>query len=182
MKITKNMMSLSLLCLVGFGSASCSNTEIGLGVGTAVGGIIGYKVGQNHNNQPSRCNGSYNCNGYRRNNNGRRYSLEMDLPAAVVDTQNDAAVVADKYNISYPAAELIVTSLHQAENKDYSGLKNLGLKASDVLAVYNNQSMKAESLQALGQNLNMDNSHTAALVEHMTADIQAEKAQLGSQE
>ncbi len=185
MNLSKSIISISTLCLLGLGTISCSNTEVGLGVGAAVGGIIGYKAGQRHNGPNYNCNNYYetSCRGYDENNGYNRYNynFEMSQPQANTESQNEVATVAQKYNITDQAAELIVSSLHKAEKQDYSGLKSLGLTKADALAVFRNQPLKPESISSLGQNLKMDDSHTAALVEQMTADIQAEKAQLGSQ-
>ncbi len=173
MKLSQKLLGVVLLGSLGFFNQSCSNTEIGAGVGAAVGGIIGNNI-DNSRSRPSRC---YNC--YRPN---RRYSYDIENASVITSTGVDeVATVATKYNISYEASGLIVSSLHKAEQQDYSGLKDLGLSTKDVVAVYNNQSLKPETIDALGQNLKMDASHTSALVEKMTADIQAEKALIDSQ-
>ena len=183
MNLSKTIISLGTLCLLGLGTISCSNTEIGLGVGAAVGGIIGYKSGQRHSEPRYNCDNNYydqTCRGYNRYNR-YDYNFESSQLQAKDQNQSEVATVAQKYNITDEAAELIVTSLHKAERQDYSGLKTLGLSKADALAIFRNQPLNPESISALGENLKMDNSHTAALVEHMTADIQAEKTQQGSQ-
>ena len=186
MKIYQRILGLSLMGLMSFGAASCSNTEVGIGVGAAVGGIIGSNVGRSNYYRPGYYRpGCYRCYNYSYQLNSspdNSLSSSNDNQSNQDRQMSDITSVAEKYHISYQASDLIVSSLRKAEKQDYSGLKDLGLTSDDVMAIYQNQSLKPESIQALGQNLNMDNSHTSALVVQMTTDIQAAKIQQANHE
>lgn len=174
---SKKIILTSLLACLGFGFPSCSDTQLGIGVGAIVGGIIGHSGNRDHGGHRHGRRG------------GGRFGRYSEVARMTVDDRNDLLnesrdedieFVAQKYGIPTEASLTLVDSLYKANSKDFSGLRNLGLEDKDLLAIYNNQFPSELALTKVSQNLNMNAHETALLIENITVDVQFQKAQSAS--
>lgn len=91
---------------------------------------------------------------------------------------NPVLLVSEKYQIPERSAELIVSALFKAQNKDYTELNDLGIDADDFELIYKNENPSYKALMTMSQKLGLDAGETNELIQNMKADIQAERQRL----
>jgi hypothetical protein len=91
---------------------------------------------------------------------------------------NPVLLVSEKYQIPEKSAQLIVSALIKAQNKDYTELNELGIDTDDFELIYKNENPSYKALMTLSQKLGLDAGETNDLIQNMKADIQAERQRL----
>ena len=163
---SKILLTLSI-CFLGWAMQACTDFEEGAAIGAIAGGIIG---SSNHDRGYGRhYRDCKNCYTY-----DSRMSLMAYSPTAEA-ANNEIDSVAQHYNIPVATAQMIISSIHSAQNKDLSGLKNLGLGESDISNFYQNKSMSDKAISNVSQKLGFDQDETKELLSDMSNDVQAEK-------
>lgn len=94
---------------------------------------------------------------------------------------SDARVVkiADKYEITDYAATYIARAIILAEQKDLSGVKEMGLSLKDLQKVYKGKEIETSKLEAVSEKLVLSRGDTQRLLKEMSEDIQVEKTARG---
>ena len=158
----QKLLILLSACSLGWTMQACTDFQEGAAIGAIAGGIIGHQTAERP--QPRRC---YNCYqpGYRGGYYG--YALEK------INTVSDQ--VAQKYNIPIETADLFVSAIQRAENRDYGALSEIGLQKLDAISFYNNKPISDEGIQSISLKIGFEPSETKALMADMSADVQAEK-------
>jgi hypothetical protein len=122
----------------------------------------------------------------RRDRGPGHFAAESDaqfssLVSAPKFVSSDARVInmANNYEISHYAATYLVRAIVLAEQKDVSGVKDLGLELKDFRDLYQGKELAGKKIETLGAKLRLSQSETARLVSDMGEDVQIEKAVRG---
>ena len=99
-------------------------------------------------------------------------SLEQNSNTSVwQSTDSRVITVAKKYDISHYAATYIVRALALADMNDDSGIKDLGLKVSDMKRIAKGKSLDSQKLEAMSNRLLMSTESVEQLLFDMKNDI-----------
>lgn len=111
---------------------------------------------------------------------GRHYAAPLAFGKKEFVSQ-DARVIrmADNFQIPHYAATYLVRAIVLAEQKDVSGVKDLGLEPSDMRDLYQGKRIDSEKVEALGSKLLLSPAATKQLIADLSADAQLEKAARG---
>lgn len=113
----------------------------------------------------------------------RHFVAETDLGLNVMAKFSNVSLsergkvekMASKYNLSTLAAEKLQNALDKAQNKDFSGIDEIGVARSDVTALYNNQNVTRYSVVNLSASLGLTFDEAKSFIAKLQKDIQVAK-------
>lgn len=190
----------SALVLSSLGLQSCTEQEVGTALVVVGAAALVSSGSSNHhrndnryrNDERYRCNdryGYYSCDRYRSPGNRHdrgydrgygRHSLDQNQTANVVIESNlshdkKIQLVSAKYEISIAAADLLITALEKAQQKDFSGVDQLGIAHSDLVNLYNNKGVTRYTRVNLASSLGISFDHSQVVLDRIQSDISQAK-------
>lgn len=87
--------------------------------------------------------------------------------------------MSEKYAISVESADKLQSALEKAQNKDFSGVDDIGISRQDIKSIYDNKSVSRYSIVNISQAFHISFDDAKVFVNKLKADIQKAKLEVG---
>lgn len=194
----KKLLMLTALLAGSLGIQGCRDTDVAASIGFIGGVIVGSDLDHHdhcHGGYVTRCTSYRNRNGYIvrecrevYDSCARRYSTNLagvELPSAIASQAKEVVSgpmvstktsnLAEKYHISFDAAESIVSAIEQGSKGDLTQFNKIGMEKSDLEAMYSGKRISNKALLAVSDNLQVDIGDLQLMLNDITRKIQKEK-------
>jgi hypothetical protein len=187
----KKIVSLLILLATTLNLQGCTDGEIAVGAGL-IGVIIGIGIGSGHDH--GSCHGGYvrRCTDWRDSWGNYRHECreEWDSCArrhtplakelqAVTDADtvtHSIANTAEKYKLSFDAAEKLTLTIQKVQKGDLSKLADIGLAKTDLELIAKGERITDKGIIGLSDSLNQDIGDTQRMLNSITEEAKARKA------
>ncbi len=175
MKLKKNW-TICLVAMVSLGfNTACTDEEVALGTGLAIGAASGYAIADRHDGRRDRCYLRTRCHDYRDYygrwrrecrrervcRGGDRYVLN------VANTQPKLSAVAlgSAFAMPYSSADKLIYALEQsAYHKNHDPVKGLGLSSYDASQLAKKKLPSNNGIKKIAKSLDQDPTATKNMV------------------
>lgn len=177
----KTIAALSLTAF-SLGVVGCTEEQVNIGTGIAIGAIIGASLADGSSHRDHR---DYRDD-HRRDDRGRpgrgpgrrgfndftRIS-QVVSSVSVSQEQTAAQNLVEKYSLSEEAALTLAAPLVSAKNGNIDALTSLGITKEDMLLMSQGKNPSASTLVVLSQKLSLSFGETHSLIQLMKMDVES---------